>query len=207
MGLHPDRTPKGAIGSLNEWSGHKKIVFETDSDGNVFFKNLVFTLNIEKWNYRRMAKIFHNCCQRTVYAGLSFLALSVVAYIAISLLVYMFGVNLNFFITNVVAVTAGFFTIASIGCYLAEFPIRLKWVKGIKTGIATDVPEVPKKALENLKTKGRLAILFETKEDKWESAPDPVLFEIIEVGGKDYFRPLIGYDMTENERLSLTPLE
>jgi len=78
------------------------------------------------------------------------------------------------------------------------------WVK-IKLGISTEVPLLPRNVLSQITGRGPFAILFEVTEGWEEIEPDPVIFRVINIGDKQFFEPVVGYDMTPLEKKSLVP--
>lgn len=75
-----------------------------------------------------------------------------------------------------------------------------------KKAVSVDVPQVPECVLSQISGNGPFAILFEVDE-KWNKVEsDPVIFRIYRIGMVQFFEPLVGYDMTDLEKKSLTPL-
>lgn len=78
------------------------------------------------------------------------------------------------------------------------------WIE-IRLNISTPVPSVPECVLEKMceNGKGPFAILFEVSEGWKKIEPDPVILRVITIGDKQFFEPVIGYDMTPLEKSSL----
>lgn len=68
------------------------------------------------------------------------------------------------------------------------------------------VPPVPEKVLTKISGQGPFAILFEVTEGWRKVCPDPVILRVIMIGDKQFFEPVVGYDMTPLEKKSLTEL-
>jgi len=73
----------------------------------------------------------------------------------------------------------------------------------VKTGISTKVPQAPESVLSQITGCGPFAILFEVTQGWKEVKPDPVIFRVINIGDKQFFEPMVGYDMTPLEKKSL----
>lgn len=85
--------------------------------------------------------------------------------------------------------------------------VKIKKFEYSSSGIlSVDVPQVPECVLSQISGNGPFAILFEVDE-KWKTVEsDPVIFRIYRIGGVQFFEPFIGYNMTNLEKKSLTPL-
>ena len=73
----------------------------------------------------------------------------------------------------------------------------------VKTGISTKVPQASESVLSQITGCGPFAILFEVAQGWQKIERDPIIFRVINIGGKQFFEPVVGYDMTPLEKKSL----
>lgn len=73
-----------------------------------------------------------------------------------------------------------------------------------KSNFYTKVPEIPESILAKITGKGPFAILFEVTKGWRKVKPDPVILRVINIKGKQLFEPVLGYNMTQLEKSSLT---
>ena len=70
----------------------------------------------------------------------------------------------------------------------------------------TELPLIPESVLSKIYGIGPFAILFEVTQGWQKIEPDPVIFRVINIGDKQFFEPLVGYNMTPLEKQSLTEI-
>src|SRR3989344_3888021 len=73
----------------------------------------------------------------------------------------------------------------------------------VKTDISTKVPQAPESVLSQITGCGPFATLFEVTQEWKKIEPDPVIFRVINIGDRQFFEPVVGYDMTPLEKKSL----
>ena len=67
----------------------------------------------------------------------------------------------------------------------------------------TEVPTVLESVLSKISGPGPFAILFEVTQGWKKIKSDPVIFRVINIGDRQFFEPVVGYDMTPLEKKSL----
>ena len=73
----------------------------------------------------------------------------------------------------------------------------------IRSNFKTEVPTVPESVLSKISGPGPFAILFEVTQGWKKIKSDPVIFRVINIGDRQFFEPVVGYDMTPLEKKSL----
>lgn len=76
----------------------------------------------------------------------------------------------------------------------------------LKSDFYTNVPPAPESVLAKISGHGPFAILFQVTEGWRKADPDPVILRVINIKGKQFFEPVVGYDMTPLEKSSLVPV-
>ena len=72
-----------------------------------------------------------------------------------------------------------------------------------RSNFITEVPTVLESVLSKISGPGPFAILFEVTQGWKKIKLDPVIFRVINIGDRQFFEPVVGYDMTPLEKKSL----
>src|SRR3989344_9124103 len=72
-----------------------------------------------------------------------------------------------------------------------------------RSNFITEVPTVLESVLSKISGPGPFAILFEVTQGWKKIKSDPVIFRVINIGDRQFFEPVVGYDMTPLEKKSL----
>ena len=72
-----------------------------------------------------------------------------------------------------------------------------------RSNFITEVPTVLESVLSKISGPGPFAILFEVTQGWKKIKLDPVIFRVINIGDRQFFEPVVGYDMTPLEKRSL----
>lgn len=196
-GAHEDGTPKLALTKIGK-------------------EEAVCTINGEKLQMGRIKDITWSyvCSEETRSKRSDKIRLiisSSILFVGIAILV--FGLTFrteggNFLVSNnALDIAAGIFMcIFLIGGGAWTISFATFYIGSHKSSFRCDTPTIPKTVLERLKGEGPFYTLFETKEGWKGVKPDPVIFRRIAVNGKDFWEPLSGWDMTQLEKESMTPL-
>lgn len=110
------------------------------------------------------------------------------------------------FIPLVTLIFVAFPTAPKYGSYFTY--LELPGVGKVRTrsNVFTNVPLAPESVLTKITGHGPFAILFEVTEGWRKVKPDPVILRIIDIKGKQFFEPVVGYDMTPLEKSSLVEI-
>lgn len=195
-GFHPDGSPKVAIAGLFD----RDVIFIVrDGQAKYCSDSLSVILADVKNDWKNLIIFF---------VGLA----GVIASMLISLTAPL--EDLGFYSRNVLFIVGMFIPLGALifvavptapkyGSYFTY--LELPGIGKVKTGFNffTNVPLVPESVLAKITGHGPFAILFEVTEGWRKVKPDPVILRIITIGDKQFFEPVIGYDMTLLEKSSL----
>lgn len=196
-GAHDDGSPKLALAKV----GEKKVSCTVEDSGKLQMdrvKDIAWPFPCPaSAESKRVDKITLLFSSLGFTAGITLLVLGIMFVEGSFLLPLGFLDFLTYAVTAVLIATGGIMT----GCCIA------KLCDTYNNFFTCDTPIIPKIVLEKLKGEGPFYTLFEV-EKGWERvAPDPVIFRLIIVNGKDYWEPQAGWDMTKREKGSMTSLE
>src|SRR3989338_45861 len=200
-GFHPDGSPRVAIAGLFDENvrfaarvttagGNLQAVYRSDS------LNIVFAETKTDWKEIILFRL----------GWAMSLASFVIATIKAVVSEQYFGCNI-ITLCAVIPIT-GFsfvscFVIAQYDHYFTYLNLPNIGKLKIRHSFYTKVPQAPESVLSQITGCGPFAILFEVTQGWQKIKPDPVIFRVINIGGKQFFEPLVGYDMTPVEKQSL----
>ena len=200
-GFYSDGSPKMAIAGLFD----KEVSFIVrDKKAKYCSNSFSFFLDNVKTDWRNLICFFVGLVGIVVSM---FIAMPAIHHMVIDqnyysvIILSIIGLFVPFFMLIFAAVPTapkygGYFTYLG----LSEGKVRTK------SNFYTELPLIPESVLSKIYGIGPFAILFEVTQGWQKIEPDPVIFRVINIGDKQFFEPLVGYNMTPLEKQSLTEI-
>lgn len=199
MGMNSDGTPKGAIGMLFS----DKVELKKSENGEISYQSDDLTVVLGSITRKGDRKDIIRFCVLSIFCLIN-MAIHFWSVIKLSLTPNEFQIlsilNLS---VPFLAFLVGLGSLSYRRQFLQYIDIGLGMPQIITVDISTKVPKPPKIVLSKIYGRGPFAILFEVNAGWKKVETDPIIFRIISIDGKQFFEPLVGYNMTPLEKKSL----